>query len=135
MGTLSIFGVGGLAFDDEGQLYVGNFADGRIVRVALDGQASVFATIPNLAFPAIGYLGVIDDRVYATAIGTNQVVSIDPAGTVRVLAGTGAAVEIDGPGAKAAFDHPNGLAVARTERALWISDTNARTLRRIRFER
>jgi sugar lactone lactonase YvrE len=131
LGPLSVFGLGGLAFDDEGRLYVSNFVDGRIVRVQSDGEVEMFATVPDLGFPALGYLGFIDDRLYATAIGSNQVLAIDPAGSVQVIAGTGVAAEVDGPGARAAFDGPNGLAVARSQRALWISDTNARTLRRV----
>lgn len=131
LAELSIFGLGGLTFDDQGRLYVANFADGRIVRVKPDGGPALFATIPDLSFPAVGYLGVVEDRLYATGIGRNQVFAVDPAGTVSVVAGTGEAAEVDGPGPRAAFDGPNGLAVARGQRGLWISDTNARTLRRL----
>jgi sugar lactone lactonase YvrE len=126
-----IFGLGGLAFDRVGRLYVSNFIDGRVVRVDRNGVMEQFAVIPDLVFPAIGYLSFAGDQLYATGIGDNQVYVIDRDGNVRVAAGTGAAAEVDGPADRAAFDGPNGIVTAGAGRALWVSDTNARTLRRI----
>ena len=131
VGASPTFALGGLAFDGRGDLYVSNFLDGRIARVRPDGSSSLFATVPNLSFPAIGYLAFHGDELLATGIGANRVFAIAGDGAVSVFAGSGEATERDGKASTAAFNGPNGIVAGRRGCAVFVSDTNGKTLRRV----
>jgi sugar lactone lactonase YvrE len=86
-GTISTFAVGfsapsGMAFGDDGYMYVANRDSGTISKVAPNGTVSEFATglnLPNgLAFGTNGLLYVAD-------WGTDSVVSIDSLGNITTF--------------------------------------------------
>lgn len=123
-GSVSVFARGfdaplGLAFDADGVLYVSSFNGGSVHRVAPDGTARLFASIPNEPLAQLQFLAF--DRagnLLVPSLGHHRVYAIDPAGRVRVRAGSGAAGHRDGPADSARFHGPNSIAVRGTVVAL-----------------
>ena len=113
-------GVHGLAFDDEGQLFVGNYWDGRLFRIQEDGSVQRLARLPDDS--VLGYLTWLDGALYATANSLEQVYRITPEGDVTRIAGTGASGGDDGPGLEATFEKINGIAADPTRGRLLVSE-------------
>jgi uncharacterized protein (TIGR03437 family) len=110
-----------LAFDAVGNLYIGDYVNRRVRRVAQDGTISTYAQITffyaaGLAFDAAGNLYVSDG--YAT------VYRIDTAGKQTVFAGTGSPGSSGdgGPAGQAMLHGPAGLAMDALGN-LYIGDT------------
>lgn len=120
----------GLAFDADDHLFVANFLDGRVVRVAPDGAVTSAATVAGLAFPALGYLAFAGNTLYATGIGSHRIYAL-AAGEATSFAGTGVAGQVDGPVGVAQFDEPNGIVANRAGSALFIADTKTKSIRQI----
>ena len=126
--------LGGLARDRRGNFYVSNFINGKIKKVTPNGTATDFAIIPgNISFETgpLGYLTYSNGNLFVTYIGGNQIFKITLAGETSVFAGTGQPGEVDGSLSTAQFNGPNGIAATRFGAVLYVSDVNARSLRRI----
>lgn len=119
-------GPAGLAFDDQGRLHVANFEDGKIFRVE-DGALVPLADLQT----AVGFLAYGGGRFFATGIRSHRVYAITEAGEVSVLAGAGVAGTTDGPGERARFDRPNGIAVTPDGSTIYVSEAGSRAVRRI----
>ncbi len=127
----------GLALDGKGHLYVADYGSHRIRRVVLtsgavttvagsgrrglrDGPAAV-ARFNRPAGLAAGP-GVL----YLTDQNNHRVCQLDlPTGTVRTLAGTGLTGFDDGPGQRAKFIGPAGIATAKNG-VVYVIDVNFR---------
>ena len=111
----------GLALGGDGALYSSNFRDGNVVRIALqDGAMRVHATVPG------GGNGHVDAHwplLYVASFRGNRIYSVDRSGAVALVAGSGAAGNVDGPARRAAFFRPNGIAVAPGGRVLFVNTT------------
>jgi DNA-binding beta-propeller fold protein YncE len=115
----------GLALDGKGNLYVADYGSHRIRRVVLaTGEVTTVAGSGRRGLrdgPAataqfnqpIG-LAAHADALYFTDQNNNRVCQLDlPTGTVRTLAGTGIKGFDDGPGQRAEFIGPVGIATAK----------------------
>lgn len=102
------YGLDGLTFDSQGNLFVGDFGDGKIYKLVLDNgtvvSKSIFAQTDNdytLDPETPGYLdiatqakmrsidGIIadeDDNIYVADFSNNAVVKVTPQGEIIVLA-------------------------------------------------
>lgn len=122
----------GMTVDDEGDLYVSNFNNGKIIRVSDTGERTEIADLAGPNNYTTGFIAYAAGTIYATGIGTNVIeeVSLDD-GSVRVLAGTGIAGTTDGPGDQAQFSAPNGIVATASGDTLYVSDFNSRSIRRI----
>jgi sugar lactone lactonase YvrE len=112
------YGADGLAFDRTGNLYVGNFGDGKIHRIAFDRSGGVAANtvfaqtdMDNSLDPALpgffakataarlrsvdGICADRNDNLYAADFSNNAIVKISPAGAISVVAQNG---DTDGRG-------------------------------------
>jgi sugar lactone lactonase YvrE len=129
----------GLAFDHAGALYVGDEGDDQLRRIDLSGAMTVIdtSTIPGLpikpgylAFDAAGNLFVAD-RATFQKVGC-RIVRITPAGSMKVIAGTGSCgfAGDGGPAVAAQLDDPNGLAIDSAGN-LYFADSNNQRIRRI----
>lgn len=116
----------GLAFDSQNRLYVANFENGTIFRI--EGNSAVpFADVRT----AVGFLTYGGGQFFATGIRSHRVYSISPSGDVTRLAGTGAIGTVDGPGASARFNRPNGIVSTAAGDTLYVSEAGSRAVRRI----
>jgi sugar lactone lactonase YvrE len=87
-------GADGLAFDDQGNLYVGNFSDGTVHRIQFDAEGNVAS---NEIFAKTDFMksadGLIWDprrkRIYVADSKANAIQMVYPDGTVETLARNG----------------------------------------------
>lgn len=99
-----------LAIDSAGNLYIADYLNNRVRRVAMDGTISTYADLPGhvrgLVFDAAGNL-------YAAVETNSTVYRIDAAGKQTVFAGTGSAGYSGdgGPASQATLNAPAGLAI------------------------
>src|SRR5262249_12688571 len=72
--------------------------------------------------------------LYVADSANNVIRSVEPGdnGHVETLAGNGKGGDDDGPSDQASFNHPQGVALDRTN-TLWITDSDNHTIRRIRL--
>ncbi len=113
----------GIAMDDDANIYVANFSDGRVNKITQAGEVSTLAT---LSAPAtIGYLIFANGKLYATGFTAHCIFSIDLDGTITPIAGTGVRANTDGPAQEAEFFSPNGLAASPDGKTIYVSQPNA----------
>ncbi|MEL6812230.1 MAG: T9SS type A sorting domain-containing protein [Bacteroidota bacterium] len=115
----------GLAFDDEENLYVGNYIGGQIHRVSLN-NAVYLATVPTDGgggSPFLAFIGYANSKLYGTIYGAHKIyeIGITTNDDVTLFAGSSQGSD-DGPIANATFDNPGGIAFNPTENALYISE-------------
>lgn len=136
-------GLGGLAFDSAGNLFVADWDNHVIRRITPAGVVSTFAGSPGVAGSDDGTgaaarfrnpNGLVVDAagtVYVADWGNHTIRAITPAGVVSTLAGTaGQAGSADGSGAAARFSQPSGLALLGSDR-LVVGDQGNHTLRSV----
>ena len=109
----------GLTHDDGGNLYVVNFADGRLIAIDAAGQGRLLATIPG---GGNGHVVWLRSELYVAALRANRIFKVTADGQVTWVAGSGDFGEQDGPAAAAAFSTPNGIAFHPTRDALYVND-------------
>lgn len=129
----------GLAFDPAGALYVGDEGDDQVRRVDVSGTVTVVDTssIPTpavkpgyLIFDSAGTLYVAD---HANLQRTGcRIVRITPAGSTKVIAGTGTCgfSGDGGPATGAQLDDPNDLAFDSVGNR-YFADAGSHRIRRI----
>lgn len=124
----------GLAADDSGNLYIADTNNGVIRKLTEKGELSTYAS--GLVEPTGLYW--TEDGLYVAETGRNSVVAIKKDGIHDVCGGAGAADSdfnegsyTDGPVAKAAFDHPQGVAVAQ-DGTVYIADTGNGAVRMLK---
>jgi sugar lactone lactonase YvrE len=130
----------GLAFDGAGALYVGDEGDNEVRRIDVSGAVTAIDTssIPGTAIRP-SYL-VFDSagNLYVAARGPFgqgtwcRIVRMTPAGSMKVIAGTGTRgfTGDGGPAVAAQLDDPNGLAFDSAGN-LYFADANNHRIRRI----
>ncbi|GAA6138904.1 hypothetical protein NBRC116583_26510 [Arenicella sp. 4NH20-0111] len=117
----------GIDFDSAGNLIVGNFYTAKLLSISEDGTVSEIATVPNVVVQGwgLGYLTVFDDTIYTTAIAKNKIYKVELNGNVSVLAGTGEFGSDNGELGNAMFRNPNGIAVDKRNRIIYVSEFGA----------
>lgn len=118
----------GLAYDDNGTLYVGNYNDRKIYRVAANGSLSYVATVggsSNLGFIAFG-----QGRLWGTVLGEHKIYIInqDAGDDVTLFAGSTIG-NTDGDISVATFNQPNGIRFNADETTLYVTDFGSKNLR------
>lgn len=121
----------GLVVDGGGTVYVSSLVDGGIHRISPAGQAELLASIPFTAPLAIGFITLAQGKIYATALNNHLIYEVSLDGQVRIFAGTGVNGGASGPAAEAQFNGPHGIAYNPVDHALYVSDFNTKSLRRI----
>lgn len=110
----------GMAWGDDGALYVGNYYDGKVFRVDDAGAATELAQLPYDS--TLGHLVWLDGHLYATAFELNQVFRIDPeTGDTEAIAGSGSDGDVDGLPDEAELSGPNGLAADPVNHRLFVA--------------
>lgn len=108
----------GLVKGHDGAMYTVNFDNGGMYRVTLNGQVSLFATIPG---GGNGHVEYYDGKYYVTARNAHQIYQVDTSGNVSLLAGTGSDGNLDGDSLSATFSRPNGLGLSPDGSNLYVT--------------
>jgi sugar lactone lactonase YvrE len=133
----------GIAIAADGTLFVTDWGNNRIRKIAMDGTVTTFAGsgiagLKNGAgeaaqFSAPNGIAVgLKGELYVTENMNHVIRRISPLGVVSTLAGTGRAGFADGDGLAAMFNTPSGLALA-SDGSLIVTDSLNQRLRKITF--
>ncbi|MDB5098451.1 MAG: hypothetical protein JWM80_2872 [Cyanobacteria bacterium RYN_339] len=128
-----------LVADGKGVVYVGDNA--KLRRIGADGQVTTLAGILTAghvdgqgtaaSFNLIEALTLDPSgRLVAADTGNHLIRRITPAGAVSTIAGSGLTPHLDGQGANALFNHPQGVAV-NAAGTLYVADTDDYTIRAV----
>jgi sugar lactone lactonase YvrE len=124
-----IAGPDGVSFDESGNLYISNFLSPDILRADPLGNVTTVATLPGTR---TGYCEYRNGVLYVAGNTSHRIYAVLPDGSWSVVAGTGVAGHVDGPGHLAQFDRPNGIAVSATGDTLFVADNGTvKAIRRI----
>ena len=117
----------GLAYDKvNDNIFVSNFNDGKIFKVTKDKTITEVADIPA----SIGHLDYRDGVLYATGWYEHKVFVVSIAGEILATIGNGSPATVDGSSSEASFLNPNGIAVSKDGKYLFVSQGDG-TLRKI----
>ncbi len=132
-----------LTFDASGNLYVADAGNHTIRKVKIDGSVSTLAGAAGYSGSSDGSgsvakfngpMGIVSDaagNVYIADTGNNTIRKITTDGVVTTFAGTpGASGKLDGAGAAATFNRPQGIAVDAAGN-LYVADTGNDKIRKI----
>jgi sugar lactone lactonase YvrE len=134
-------GLGGIAVDRAGNVYLADPANSRIRRVAPDGMVTTLAGSGERGFqdgegkvarfktPA-GLAVDGEGNVYVADANNHAIRRITPAGVVSTIAGNGNPGAKDGSTRDARFDGPFGVALD-TAAAMYVSDSTNHRIRKI----
>lgn len=112
----------------QGNLYVANFTDREIYRVAPDTLVFI-AQLPVSGY--LGFLGEMDGYLLATAFNGHKIYRIDPnTGDVNIYAGSTFGAT-DGALDSAKFTTPNGIFATTSGDTIYVSEYNTGNLRMI----
>lgn len=118
----------GMNYDEAGNLYIGNFNDGKILKRTPEGDVSVIGDIPGW----MGFSTYSNGYIYATGFQQHKIYRIATDGSEQIVyAGTGGSGNKDGELDEATFNGPNGIVASVTGDTLFISDFESRSLRMI----
>jgi sugar lactone lactonase YvrE len=122
----------GLAYDENGVLYVGNYANRDIYRVLANGDVEFVATLPTDggALPNLGFIAYGRGMLWGTTMGSDKIYSINPNAVqdVTLFAGSTAG-SMDGDISQATFRTPNGILFNEAEDTMYITDFGSKNLR------
>ena len=118
----------GLCYDEEYNLYIGNFNDRKIYKITPEGEFSFFAQIPTGV--RLGFIAYTNGYIYGTAFQSHRIYRVDLEGTVSLFLGAGAG-NTDGDADVARFNGPNGIIPSRSGDTLYVSDYYSKRVRMI----
>lgn len=137
----SFYNPTGVALDAAGNLYVADFLNNLVRKVAPGGIVTTIAgntqigsadgsgTAASFYFP--NSLAVdVSGNVFVTDDFNNLIREISPTGQVTTIAGSGSVGSLNGIGITASFNDPDGIAVDASGN-LYIADANNNLIRKI----
>lgn len=130
----------GLAFDAQGNLYVGDVANHSIRKIAVDGHVTTLAggrqgysdRKGDLAMFDHPYGIAVDSRnnVYVADAHNNRIRKVSPSGMASTIAGNGNDGFVDGNAKDAEFYVPIGIAIDN-DGNIFVSDEGNSSIRKI----
>jgi sugar lactone lactonase YvrE len=126
--AIELNGPVGLAFGDNGDLYVGNYEDREIYRVLSDGSLQYIATVGDNS--NLGFIDFAQGMIWGTVLGEHKIYRINPNGLddVTVFAGSDGGTT-DGDISVAKFAAPNGIKFNDSEDTMYVSEFNSKNIR------
>jgi sugar lactone lactonase YvrE len=131
----------GVAVDASGNVYVADYANSKIRMVTSAGVVSTFAgsgaqgsadgppATASFNLPT-GVAVDTSGNLYVADFGNHKIRKVTPAGIVSTLAGSAVQGSIDGPGEKASFQRPQGVAVDASGN-VYVADRHNNKIRKI----
>jgi len=118
----------GLAYDDQGNLFAGNYNDRNIYLINLDGSIEYVANPGEVS--NLGFIAFAQGKLWGTVLGEHKIYQIDPytVDEVSLYAGS-IAGDLDGDISDATFSQPNGILFDPTEQIMYITDFGTKNLR------
>jgi len=116
----------GLCYDDDGNLYVGNFNDRKIIRLDEDGTQHLVAQAPGGGW--MGFINYAKGYIYGTLYNQHKIYRTDLQGNGEIILGSTVGTA-DGDASTAKFSAPNGIAVSPSQDTIYISDYNTFNIR------
>lgn len=113
----------GLAFDDDGNLYTGNYVGREIHKITSTGSEFI-ATVPGENNASLAFIAYGNNKLWGTVFfGDNKIYSINPneVDEVTLFAGS-VSGNNDGTLDVATFDNPSGIIFNASENALYVSE-------------
>jgi hypothetical protein len=108
----------GLAYDQvNDKIFVSNFADGKIFTVTKEGDISELTDTPA----SIGHLDYRDEVLYVTGFNENKIYLVSTNGEILATIGNGNKATTDGVSSEASFFNPNGIAVSKDGKFVYVS--------------
>ena len=134
----------GIAFDENGNFYVGDTENNKIKKVTSAGDVSNYAgdtsgyvdgtsAIAKIYISGLTNIGITIDAqgtVYFTDSSNFKIRKISPSGIVSTIAGSGIRGESNGIRSKASFDYPCGI-VLDSFGNLFVTEGNGNKVRKI----
>ncbi len=118
----------GLCYDDDGQLYVGNFNNRRIIKLYDSGEQELLAQPSGSGW--LGFIAYAKGYIYGTLFSQHKLYRTDLMGNDTTFLGGGVGTIDGGPG-EAKFNGPNGIIASPSQDTLFISDHYSKALRMI----
>lgn len=109
----SMSGFAGVAFDSQGNAYIGDTNNGRVRRITPAGAVTTFAGPSAMISSPNGVVIDATDNVYVANYAHHNILRITPQGVVSVWAGRtdGLSGDVNATGTDAQFNGPTGLAI------------------------
>jgi hypothetical protein len=126
----SLNGPVGLCYDDNNQLFVGNFSNRAIYKV-FDDTLIFHVQIPSGGFgSSLGFITYAQGGIWGTTFGTNRIYKADANIPDSVVFYIGSAQgNTDGAASQALFNQPNGIYSTPSGDTIYISDYGSGNLR------
>ncbi len=122
----------GLAYDENGVLYVGNYNDREIYRVLSNGDLEYIAQLPTDggSLPNLGFITYGQGKIWGTTMGSHKIYHVNPdeVDDYTLFAGS-VAGGADGDISVATFNIPNGILFDNANNTLYITDFGPKNLR------
>ena len=122
----------GLAYDENGVLYVGNYNDRKIFRILNDGTADYIAQLPTDggSNPNLGFITYGQGRLWGTTMGSDKIYAVDQneVDSYILFAGSDQG-SMDGDIDQATFHTTNGIIFNEVEDTMYITDFGTKNIR------
>ncbi|MEM7185938.1 MAG: SMP-30/gluconolactonase/LRE family protein [Bacteroidota bacterium] len=122
----------GLAYDENGTLFTGNYNNREIYRIEANGDATYIAQLPTDGgpLPNLGFITYGQGRLWGTTMGSDKIFSVNPNGIddFTLFAGSSQG-STDGDISVATFNTPNGILFNDAEDTMYITDFGSKNLR------
>ncbi len=122
----------GLAIDESGVLYVGNYNDREIFRVLAYGDLEYIAQLPTDGgpLPNLGFIAYAQGMLWGTTMGSDKIYAVNPNAVDEIFLFAGSAQgSMDGDINQATFNTPNGITFDTSGNTMYITDFGTKNLR------
>lgn len=114
--------------DSQGNLYIADFSNGKVKRIAPDGTVSTY--LSGLVSPSSVAIDK-NDNLFVSLFDESKIIKVTPGGIVSDYAGlTGTTGYVDGAADTAKFFHPFSIAIDENN-AVYVADAANHVVRRI----
>ncbi|MCF8243765.1 MAG: hypothetical protein K9J37_02390 [Saprospiraceae bacterium] len=119
----------GMDFDENGNLYVGNFDNTTIVKLSPSGDQELVTFGPGGGSNQ-GFIAYSNGYIYGTMYNKHKLFRTDLQGNYEIYLGSTAG-SVDGDASVAKFNRPNGIVASPNGDTLYVSDYSTSNIRMI----